>query len=249
MKLTDIYPGITIRDFNFDLSSADVVINGAKYRLARIYRQADERFSDFSYNVIFPRKKRSQILNISDIIFVSDEFAENPVDWRIVDDREDMVKDNICYREYRYYITRNDEPFIGYFSTRNSAENMLQMIKRHPFDFDMIDWNIMVGRYPVEFLGIPAKIREMNLYKDLRCTLDFSDSVSSVKDDPHSLLEKIKVITNAIERDTSVDGLIKYMVFDIDYDDFIDDKIINLSILNPYISWEKIDEDWKNRRW
>ena len=52
MKLTDIYPDITIEDFNFELSRADVVIDGDNYRLARIYRQADGKFPEFSYNVV-----------------------------------------------------------------------------------------------------------------------------------------------------------------------------------------------------
>lgn len=243
MKLTDIYPGITKRDFEIDISKADVVIEDDEYKLARIFRKADEKFPDFSYNVIFPRKRNQRSVSIDDFVFVSDDFVENPVDWRIHSDMDDTIKNNILEREYSYCITRNGSMFMGWFSSRNSAETILEMIKRHPFDFNMYDWEELITRYPVRFLGFPAKIKYVLQHKGSSCTLDFSDY--GVTDKLISLPDKIKILTETAKEYTGIDELFRNIIFDIDCNDFYREKLIHMSILNPYISWK--DEDkWTN---
>lgn len=79
MKLTDIYPGITINDFFIELRNDDVIINRKEYRLARIYNIPERKYPAFSYDVIFLRNKKVKNLKIDDLIFVPDKFAEEPV--------------------------------------------------------------------------------------------------------------------------------------------------------------------------
>ena len=238
MKLTDIYPDITIEDFNFELSRADVVIDGDNYRLARIYRQADGKFPEFSYNVVYPRIKNTHTVNIDDIIFVPDEFVNNPVKWSIKVDVKDVIRDNVFKRGYFYYIYRNNKMFMGYFESKNTAETVLRMIKRHPFDFDFINWDMMINRYPVKFMGIPGRIEKyISCSYNLACTLVISDKVSI--NDLMLLEDKVNMITET--SDPNMDKLFKSIVFDIDCSDLFNKRKIELSLLNPYILLDEGD--------
>ena len=240
MKLTDIYPGITTKDFKFELSNADVVIEKEEYRLARIYREADDKFPDFSYDVVYPRRKRPRTLNIDEIVFVPDDFINHPVDWRIVESCDDDISNNIFHRELYYNIFRNGKYFYGGFATKNEAETFLQMIFNHPFDFNMIEWEEMITKCPVKFLSYDARIK--SVYHDLSCLLELPANILYAAP-PNGFLNiknQIEWIKEIVYKGNGTDNSFKF-IFDINYSELWSKKAVTLSLFSPFISWTDSD--------
>lgn len=233
MKLYDLYPDMDKDSLCLIKCKDDIVIATKLYTLVYItFTMMNNKSDGRSLYFIHPRHLTDKDDIINNLIYADKDLLDEPVMWTYETDIFRYVtkhRDTERVMTFkRYYIFRNGEIFY----TENldpldfSPQQMIEIIKQNPFNFDTIDWKERLIDTEVKYLGYIGKIIKFN-DKTHEIYVEFDKSCA---DDIYDKISLIPHIFNHLE--------VFPLRREIDVSYLCSKGIIRMNIMNPYLDWK-----------
>lgn len=236
MKLFELYPTMNRDSVHLDKQNCDIVIKGKQYVLVNISFNliGDPEVKNFRF--IYPREITDENDIINNLTYIDMDLLENPVKWSYKTEvfryiNKQFKSERVTTRN-KYYILRNDDEvfYEDWLSFEGLPQQMIEVIKRNPFNFDTIDWKERLIGTEVKYLGFIGRI------------IKFDDKYHIIDVEFNELSREYiyKAIEEISKSYTYLNDLL-IEVFpmrkDIDASCLFSHGVIRMNIMNPYINW------------